>query len=229
MNAAQIISRALRETNTNAVDYISSVEDLNLVYQDMVNEIIVNTKWDYFWDVGITDLVVYQSEYVAKKLGISPDDLEIKKINKVFVKYSSSDQYPTQLSYQNPSILEYHPDYYKTNQPKSEPFFYIQDNSIFIYPAPTEVVEDWLELYVVHKPADLTGNSTESDIEISPEYHSIMANGMKPYIYQSQGKLNEAQVASQVYDSGIIKMTSSMKQRYNQKQKKTITWLEQFR
>ena len=92
--------------------------------------------------------------------------------------------------------------------------------SIFIYPAPTEVVEDWLELYVVHKPVDLTENSTESDIEISPEYHSIMANGMKPYIYQSQGKLNEAQAASQVYDSGIIKMTSSMKQRYNQKQKK---------
>ena len=53
MNAQQIIDRALRLTHTNVADYNStqSVEDLNLVYQDMVDEIVVNSKGDYFWDV----------------------------------------------------------------------------------------------------------------------------------------------------------------------------------
>tara|TARA_R110000850_G_scaffold259426_1_gene386414 strand:+ start:888 stop:1028 length:141 start_codon:yes stop_codon:yes gene_type:complete len=46
MNAQQIIDRALRLTHTNVNDYnaTQSIEDLNLVYQDMVDEIVVNTK-----------------------------------------------------------------------------------------------------------------------------------------------------------------------------------------
>lgn len=231
MNAQQIINRALRLTHTNVNDYNStqSVEDLNLVYQDMVDEIVVVTKWDYFWDTGITNTVVNQSEYVAEKLGIAPDDLDIKKINKVFVKYSSTDEYPMRLTYQNPWVLEKHPDWYKKNQPKSEAFFYIQDESIFIYPAPTEAIVWGLELFVIHKPADLTINSTETDIEIQPQFHKVMADGLKGYIYQAQGKLNEAQVAEQNYDRGVQNMTAFMKQRYNQPRSKTITWLEQFR
>ena len=86
------------------------------------------------------DTVVGQSEYLAEKLGITPDDLDIKKISKVFVKYTSDQEYPTQLEYVTPTALTQHPDYYKENQPRSSAFFYIQDTSIFIYPAPTEVI-----------------------------------------------------------------------------------------
>lgn len=231
MNAQQIINRALRLTHTNVNDYnaTQSVEDLNLVYQDMVDEIVVNTKWDYFWDLGQTNTVVNQSEYVAEKLGIAPDDLDIKKINKVFVKYRSTDQYKTKLRYQNPWVLEYHPDWYKANQSTSDAFFYIQDTSIFIYPDPEEAVTDGLELFVINKPAELDESSVEADIEIPTQFHKVMADGLKASIYQSQGKINEAQVAQQEYDMWVNKMVAFMKQRYNQPRKKTITWLEQFR
>lgn len=231
MNAQQIIDRALRLTHTNVNDYspTQSVEDLNLVYQDMVDEIVVNTKGDYFWDIWQTDTVVYQSEYVAEKLWVSPDDLDIKKINKVFVKYKSTDTYKTKLRYQNPWILEKHPDWYKLNQPTSDAFFYIQDTSIFIYPAPTEAIVTGLELFVVHKPAELTVSSGESDIEIPSQFHKVMADGLKSYIYQSQGKINEAQVSEQEFMTWVDKMVSFMKQRYNQPRKKTITWLDEFR
>ena len=231
MNAQAIIDRALRLTNTNSADYdpTQSVEDLNLVYQDMVDEIVSVTKGDYFWDKWETDTVVSQSEYVAEKLGISPDDLDIKKINKVFIKYSATDSYPTRAEYQNPWTLDKHPDWYKTNQTKANPFFYIQDNSIFLFPAPTEAVTDGLEIFVIHKPVDLTATSTEDEIEISAQFHKIMSDGMRQYIYLSQGKLNEANDAEQDYKEGIKAMTSFMKQRYNQPQKKTLTNFDNFR
>ena len=231
MNAQQIIDRALRLTHTNVNDYnpTQSIEDLNLVYQDMVDEIVVVTKGDYFWDTGITDTVVFQNEYVAEKLWISPDDLDIKKINKVFVKYKDTDQYKTQLTYQNPWVLDKHPDWYKVNQPVNEAFFYIQDESVFIFPAPEEAIVWGLELFVIHKPADLTTSSTEDDIEIPTQFHKVIADGLKTAIYQSQGKLNEAQVAEQDYQRGIQNMVSFMKQRYNQPRRKTITWLDDFR
>lgn len=222
---------ALENTGTNANDYSesSSVRAGNLVYQDMVDRIVVSTKWDYFWDTGLTNTVVNQSEYVAEKLGIAPDDLDIKKINKVFVKYKSTDTYKTLLSYQSPTTLTKHPDYYKANQVITQPFFYIQDNSIFIYPAPTEAIVGGLELYVVHKPAALTISSTESQIEIPSQFHKYLSTWQEVYIYKSQKKVNEAQIAKAEYDQGMIEMISFMKQRYNQSRVKTITSLDKFR
>lgn len=231
MNTQQIVNRGLRLTHTNPNDYDieKSVEDLNLVYQDMVDEIVVGTKGDYSWDTWCTETVVNQSEYVAEKIWISPEDLDIKKINKVFVRYNTTDEFPRRLTYQNPWVLDKHPDWYKKNQLETEAFFYIQDSSIFIYPSPKIAIEDALELFVVHKPADLDMNSSEDDIEIPSQFHKVIADWLKEYIYQSQGKINESQVAMQEYKAGVRNMVAFMKQRYNQPRSKTISGLDNFR
>ena len=231
MNWQQIIDRSLRLSHTNVANYTTeqAVEDLNLVYQDLVDRIVCISKWDYFWDTWVTDTVINQSEYLAEKLGIAPDDLDIKKINKVFIKYSSTDTEFTRALYQNPWVLQEHPDYYKTNWSKTSPFFYIQDNSFFIYPAPTEALTWGIEIFVIHKPADIDETTTEENIEIPAQFHKIMADGLKMYIYQSQWKLNEAQVAEQDYEKGIANMVAFIKQRYNQPKKKTISDLNSFR
>lgn len=226
MNAQQIINRWLRISHTNAVDYPDVVEELNLTYQDLVDRITQVTKWDYFWDIGKTATVVNQSEYVVEKLGITPDDLDIKKINKVFVRYNQTDQYPTLLKYQNPWALDKHPDYYKAEA--TNPFFYIQDTSIFIYPAPQEAIADAIEIYVIHKPADLTENTTEANIEIPAQYHDIIAYGLAKAILETQGKWNEASVVENEYEKRIREMVAFMKQRYNQPIEKKIIWLEQY-
>lgn len=231
MNWQQIIDRALRMSHTNVANYniAQSNEDLNLVYQDLVDRIVSITKWDYFWDIGTSQAVSWQSEYVAEKLGIEPDALDIKKINKVFIKYSADQEYYTQAKYQNPWKLEEHPDYYKDKQSKTEPFFYIQDESFFIYPAPTENVTDWIQIYVIHKPADIDNTSTEDNIEIPAQFHKVIADWLKMYIYQSQGKLNEAQIAEQDYEKWIANMVAFIKQRYNQPIKKTQSNLNTYR
>ena len=231
MNWQQIITRALRLSHTNVSNYpiAQSVEDLNLVYQDLVDRIVCISKGDYFWDIWTSDSVVGQSEYLAESLGVSPDDLDIKKINKVFIKYSASDTYYTQALYQNPWTLDKHPEYYSDNQSKANPFFYIQDESFFLYPAPTEAVTWGIQIFVIHKPADIDETTTEANIEIPAQFHKIMSDWLKMYIYQSQGKINEAQVAEQDYEKGITNMVAFIKQRYNQPIKKTTSNLDSYR
>lgn len=218
MNWTQIYNRALRQTHTNAADYSSTTadDDIDLRYQELVDEIVSVTKWDYFWDKWVTDTVIWQSEMVSEKLGIAPDDLDIKKINKVWIKYTSTQSEFTRVRYQNPWVLDKHPDYYKTNQPTIDPFFYIQDNSVFFFPAPTEVVTWGFELFVIHKPAEITTASTEVDIEIPTQFHKLISDWLRIDIYLWQGKENEAQAAQQRYDNGISDMIAVMKQRYNQ-------------
>ena len=224
MNWTQIYNRALRQAHTDSDDYTTDDAniDMDLRYQELVDEIVSVTKWDYFWDKWETDTVEDQSEYVAEKLGIAPDDLDIKKINKVFIKYSTNDTIWTRVRYQNPWALIEHPDYYKTQQPISDPFFYIQDTSIFIYPAPGEVVTDWLELFVIHKPAEITTSSVESDIEIPTQFHKLISDWLRIDIYLSQGLENEAQAAQAKYDTWIRAMVSIMKERYWQPVKRTF-------
>jgi hypothetical protein len=118
----------------------------------------------------------------------------------VFIKYKSTDQYPTRLEYKSPNTLTEHPDYYKTKQSNNSPFFYIQDESIFVYPAPDEVIIGGLEIFVAHKPAKIDTTSSEDAIEIPSQFHKLIALGMTADIYYGQGKINEAQAMEAKYD-----------------------------
>lgn len=231
MDGTAIYNRSLRLSHTNANDYTTAqaTEDMELRHQDLVDRIVVVTKGDYFWDTWISDTVIGQSEYVADKLWISPDDLDIKKINKVFIKYNDWDAYYTPVRFQNPATLDEHPDYYSDNQPTVDPFFYIQDESIFIYPAPSAAITGGLQLYCIHKPTAITTSSTEASIEIPTQFHKLIVLGLVADVYYSQGKINEANDAEAKYEAGILDMVAFMKQRYNQPKKKTQSGLDFYR
>lgn len=231
MDVSVIIDDARTRSHTDSDDYADAlaVRHLNLIYERMVDEIVVITKWDYFWDKWTANTVIGQSEYLATKLWIAPNDLDIKKINKVFIKYDSADTYYTRARYQPPHVLEYHPEYYEDNQSEADPFFYIQDNSIFIYPAPTAVVTAWIEIFCIHTPAELTISSTEADIEIPKQFHDAMVWGLMSYIYNTQWKLNEASYAEQRFEAKLNSMAQFMKQRYNQPVNRTFSNLNSYR
>jgi hypothetical protein len=60
MDGAAIKTRALRISHTNATNYqdADATEDMNYVYQRLVNKIVAITKGDYFWDTGTADTVI---------------------------------------------------------------------------------------------------------------------------------------------------------------------------
>lgn len=94
---------------------------------------------EYFYEQGKANTGIGQIEYNMIEIGtINPE--AITRVKRVFIKYSATDTYYTPCREENPATLAYGKDYYSVNQPKSDPFYYIQDNSIWVFPASTEVV-----------------------------------------------------------------------------------------
>lgn len=224
MTWEEIYQRVLRQTHTDTIDYTNADADadIDVRYQELIDAVVSGSKADYFWDRWLTNTVINQSEYLAEKLWIAPDDLDIKRINKVFIKYTATQTDFTPVEYINPTSLTKHPDSYKTSQSTTNPFFYIQDNSIFIYPAPTVAIVGALELFVIHKPSAITTATTEANIELPAQFHKLIADWLRIDVFLSQGKENEAQLAQSIYEKGIRRMVSIMKERYWQAIQKTF-------
>lgn len=230
MNWQQIIDFWFDQTHTNKANV--SIDNqrlyLNLAYIDTIDELI-KLKVAFLFDEWVTDTVANQNEYLITKLWLEPDALNIKTIRKIFIKYSSTDTYHTPAERVNPSILEYHPDWYKENQPKTEPFFYIADNSFFIFPEPKEPVEWWIEIYVIHDAPQIDETTTEDNIEVPLSYHKAISYKIREYIFSSQWKENEAQLANNKWKQEIIKVNWVTKPRTSINLQKTRTKLNSFR
>ena len=147
---------------------------------------------DYFWDYWTADTVAGQSEYAL------PSDL--KKVLGVSVKRLSTDtEYwklkESRLSNYPRDILAY-----VQKNPVNDPFFIIAENSVFVYPAPTESVTGGIRIYGVKQFTDLTSTSTSAQILIPETHHQIISFGLAKYIYQIRQLFDKAQIQEQMYE-----------------------------
>ena len=161
---------------------------LNRVYREFIND-IRSINEDYFYDYWFNNAVNNQWEYPLKKRTIN--ETWIIKIKWVSIKYNTSDTSykKARLSSLNTMPLDLH--YYKENQPKNDPFYTISDNSIFIFPIPDDTIVNWLLLYWISDPIDLTLSTDEQNIKIPLEYHYLLSLWMKRYFFASRYMLNE--------------------------------------
>ena len=86
---------------------------------------------------------------------------------------------------QDTDLLEEDVSYYAVNQPKTDPFYEIKDNSLFIYPTPTDDVSI-IRHSVANGLIDLTSSVTEANVfngKIQAKYHYIIALGAREYGY----------------------------------------------
>jgi len=192
MTVQEIINRARRMTYTNSVQYTDTqaVEDFNIIYADVVNSIIQEVDEWYFWGQFTADIVSWQNEYSLQE--------DFWKVSTLSIKYTDTSEY-TLAKYLDTDSLDKDSDYYKTNQSKSSPFYDIKNNSLFIYPSPTEDITDWLRIKSLLKSSDLIISSTEDDIVVSKEYHFVLAEWMKQFMYQSRWKIQEKNDAINEY------------------------------
>ena len=234
---AEIIDKALLDTHTDANDYDPQtdwLDALNIVSNE-VNNSLAEMKEDYFWDRFFTDTVSWQSEYdieqwLVQWAWILPKiSVNIKEINKLFVKYDPTSDYYTRVDRQNPSILWEDMEYYKDKQVKNRPFFYVQDRSLFIYPAPTEVVTDGLKMNAIYNPPEIEYTDSESFLSLQPNKHYIYSLGMEWQIYKSQWKINEAQAAESIFSKKLTEYLSFLRSRINWPIQRTKTGLECYR
>lgn len=214
MDASTIIAKARKQTWTDATNYTTAnaVEDLNFVYQDIISDIQTEVDEDYFWDEIKADWAQNQSEYSIIEIWTGATAKKITKVNAVSIKYSSDWQY-VPAKYINPQSLTKDKEWYKTNQPTTDPFYYISDDSFFVYPAPTSAVTDWLKLEVLYTPLDLTSTSTEDDIKISPRFHKVIIAGMRALVFEARMLINEATDAQNKYEVAKTNMIAQLKGR----------------
>lgn len=215
MDVSDIIARARRLTSTDSNQYsdADALEDLNFVYQDCVNEIVREVWEDYFWDTAKTSTVSDQSEYAIEAIIDGSDVYDIKKVKAVFIKWTSSDTKYTRLTYTDFEDYTNNRETLETTASTSTPFYCIKDESIFVFPAPTEVVSEWLQLEVIYTPLDLSSSWVEADIALTREYHYILTEGMKQYCYHASNKINEANNARELYEIEKRKMIEYLQER----------------
>lgn len=200
---AEIVAKARRRGNIDANDYpdADAIIDLNDAYEDFCGDIVTYIQEDYFWSPWVADTVTDQVEYLIEKIGTAPNDLNIIEIKKVFIKYNASDTYYTKCERVNPSSLEFDLDYYANEQSPATPFYYVQDNSIFVYPKPATGIVGGLKMNVIYQPKELLITDWEDDIKVPTRFHDLFAIYLKARIFEQQEKISEAQAADQEYET----------------------------
>lgn len=213
MTVDQIISlaRTLTYTDSGQVSDADALIFLNIVYHDIYSRIVNEVDEDYFWDVFSADTIENQNEYVLPLWSATTQWLF--KITRVEVKRKSTDSYFRNVPSWTLSNYQKRSDVWIQNNLTLEKEFYdIRENSIFIYPKPTEAITWWIKVSGIKTLIDLVSGGEENTIfPLNPElraYHNILALGMVKYINMTKGKTNEKNDAVSEYEREVQKMMS---------------------
>lgn len=98
-------------------------------------------------------------------------------------------------------------DWYRTNQPSTDPFFIMYDTGIFIYPVPFNDVPFGYRVYATKDPYDLGLSDTPI---IDDNWHYVLALGMKPYVYAFKQQHQESQLARQEFYTEMENMLNTI-------------------
>jgi len=64
--------------------------------------------------------------------------------------------------------------YYENYSDYENPIYTVNDNSIFIFPAPKKDITDGIKLSGIRNIKDYTETTTEAEMVVSPSYHKIL-------------------------------------------------------
>jgi len=129
-------------SDTNKYPDLVALRHYNDARDEIIDEII-KIRQDYFYNYITGTTVIGQREYTIPKRGdVAGDGITVLdgmyQIKGVSVKFKSTDTDFTPLKPKTLENLSYDIDSYAESQ---EPFYILMDESIFIFPTPTEELE----------------------------------------------------------------------------------------
>jgi len=217
MDISDRITRIKRLTFTDANQYsdAEAIIDLNEIYQRIVWALINRVKEDYFLEIVTQDVTNGINEYVIKNIQY-PDltVVKIDKVSKLGIKYKTTDTEYTTLKYTAPSDLQKDDAWYEENVSQAYPIFTIRDESVFVYPKPDTDITDWIKIWCIARPLDLTLSSVEDDIRLPRQYHDLLDIWMKQFVYTAQNKINEKNDAIVEFENALDTMVNEINDRY---------------
>lgn len=175
--------------------------------RDEVIDAITKEKEDYFYNYVTTSTVIWENEYkMPKRWDIASDWVTVldwlQKIKWVSWKIKTTDQDFTVL---RPTTLENLDKDIESYDETQNPFYCVMDNSVFIYPAPTEVSA--LKIYGIMYPKKLilTDNDTLPD-----QHQKAILYGVKKRFLENQTRVQEAQLADQKFEQEKVKVAVAL-------------------
>lgn len=207
------INTTLAEFRTDIACDIYQLPDTTALryYNDSRDELIdeiIKEKEDYFYNYFTWATLVWQNEYtLAKRWDLVnwtwPATLPwIYKIKWVSVKFKSTD---TELTVLRPITMENLERDIEAYDETTTPFYCLMDNSIFVYPAPTEVNE--YRIYAITYPKKVIW----TDEETLPDQHiKAILYWVKARYLESQTRLQEAQLAQAQFDKEKTKVAKAL-------------------
>lgn len=183
-----------------------------LRYYNRSRDEIINTitkeKEDYFYNVFTWTTIIWQNEYsLAKRWDLVnwtwPATLDwIQKLKWVSVKFKSTD---TELTPLRPTTIENLEKDIEAYDETSNPFYCLMDNSIFIYPAPTEANE--YRIYAISYPKEVILTDEET---LENQYSEIIVYWIKKRYLESQYLTAEAQIADAQFEKEKLKIATAL-------------------
>ena len=171
MDVSSIIAKSRTQTGTTVWQKtdVKMLEDLNLVYQEIFSRLNAISK-KYTWQTYRSTTIAGQSEY---KIPVA-DSVEtgLKRVLNVMVKYKSSEDYRQCKMYDSSTRID---SLYVDSE---NPYCIVRDDSVFIYPAPTEVVTDWVVAEWQYQPFNLELTTESKYIKLKSEHHDILIAGL---------------------------------------------------
>lgn len=197
MNVADLISNSqlFAGVTSAQVDNVTTLKFVNLAYHDLEEIIRNKIDEDYFYDYFTTNTILNQSEYNFASIDPTSTAQWILKIISVGVKYTSADTVYKPVKAFGSGSLSSTPEYLSANQPQSNSFYIYKDNSLFLYPAPTEnsntvdsngytiSVANGLRVHASVSLIDLLSGWAETTVKIPRNHHKAICLKAATYIY----------------------------------------------
>lgn len=176
MNSTQDIltfSRTLTRSNSSSFTDANALIFLNARYRTMIDGITGKVQ-DFFWTWGYGNLVANQSEYSFDSFTMQDATTrDVVSIDSISVKYKTAND-PQKIEKIDFNALD--DDLSNYANWGGNPFYFVRDNSVFFYPAPTESVTSGLTVYGNYRPLDLTISSSTTEIKTPKLYNRVLAD-----------------------------------------------------
>lgn len=190
----------------NWIDIIQLPDTVWLRYyndcRDEIIDSIIAEKEDFFYSYYSTNTVIWQNEYRLTKRGDSNGlwwYLDwIHKIKSISWKINSTDGFLTKIKPISFDSLDYDVENFDKTV---EPFFYIADNSIFLYPTPLEATE--LKIYWIMYPKKIIWSDNET---LPDNISKAIWYWIKKRYLESIWDVNNSIVASQKFEEEKLKV-----------------------
>lgn len=199
MDVSVIIAKSRIQSNTSAGQKSDALmlQDLNIVYKEIFSRLATKNK-KYTWQTYKVNSVSNQHEYTIPAPSVS--DTGIKRLLNVSVKYSSAWDYIRCKMYDTSVQVD------NAYEDENIPYCIVRDGSIFIYPAISEVITDWIVIEWQYIPVDLALDTTSANIKLPVEYHDILIKWLNYWNFWDKQLFDKEWLAKQQYEEMIARM-----------------------